>query len=311
MRKITAFLIGALLCHGAANAALTGAFVPVDTNLNIPANLVFTEGGSVDTYEVKVTNTGDNATSVEMEFTGDFFQIDGAGMAFRDTSGIPNFFGNDFPDSFFVLPGSANVLAAGTVDTAAQLSSSFTLPGDTAILPGGGAMTTIAFLTVPAGGAAPEFVSGRAAIAGAFEDITFEIDPGGDTTAAIRGDIDLGNNMISMQGAFRGNGEELAAVMTMNDGNSADAVISSLVISNDTFNLYGATGVGTDKVDLTIDQAAARQLPPDTFATADLLVETADGTQFNYQLKANVPEPSTVALASLALVGLVGFARRK
>ena len=306
-----AFLIGALLCHGVADAALMGQFVPVATNLNIPPNVVFEAGGNVDTYKVKVTNTGDNATSVEMAFTGDFFQFDGVGATFRNDPSIPAFFGNHFfPDSFFILPDAANVLAVDTVDTTAQLSSSFTLPGDTVILPGNGAKTTIAFLTVPAGNAMPVFVSGRAAIGGAFEDIVF----GTGTPPEAVGDPQDGET-ISMQGAFDdGTGLLAQAIMITNGNPGSDFELmfdaSSLVFTSNDENLFSAAINGSDpsKIDLMIDVAAAKNGPGRDVA-AVLEVRT-NGDTLSYNLTARVPEPSTFALAGLALVGLVGFARR-
>ncbi len=121
---------------------------------------------------------------------------------------------------------------------------------------------------------------------------------------------------ISMQGAFDdGSGLLAQAIMVMNDNPDSDPAlaIGDLVISNESVpGLYSAQINGDDptKIDILMDVALARQQPRGTLATADLVVET-NGGNLSYTLTANVPEPSTVALASLALVGLAGFARRK
>ena len=170
MNRSLVAIIAAKLLVGiapAASASIEANLIPKQHDYLIDNPLY---SGSVDIYELEVRNYGNDATSVELSFLGDFLNHANDNRAFRDTAELPTSLGQEFPDTFFVLPESANVLAAGTVDTATQLSSSFTLPGATPIFPSGGEATTIAFLTVPTGGCiAAQF--GRGAVDGMFVDL--------------------------------------------------------------------------------------------------------------------------------------------
>ena len=66
-----------------------------------------------------------------------------------------------------------------------------------------------------------------------------------------------------------------------------------------------------NSVDLGIDWAAARQLPSGTPISGTVTVSTANSGNYSWPVSATVPEPSSVALAGLAMVGLVGLVSRK
>jgi len=119
---------------------------------------------------------------------------------------------------------------------------------------------------------------------------------------------------ISLQDAFRQGGDTGTAAGAIALSNAGEGELGEITfdLSGPDAGLFGVSINGLS-VDLTLDNAAARGLAPDTALSAVLTLNSANnsGNPLVYDLGANVPEPSTVALAGLALVGLVGFTRRK
>lgn len=126
----------------------------------------------------------------------------------------------------------------------------------------------------------------------------------------------VSGSSISLQGAFDNrSGQLLQAIMVTNGNPGSNPVLefdaSDLVFTSNDEGLFSAAINGTDpsKIDLFIDvDAASTGIGRNVGATLE--VRTNGGTLI-YNLSARVPEPSTVALAGLAMVGLVGFARRR
>ena len=79
-------------------------------------------------------------------------------------------------------------------------------------------------------------------------------------------------------------------------------------VENDAFGLFGAAA-RDEEIDLSVDLAAGRQLPEGTIATADLRVETSFG-ELSYTLTARVPEPFSISLLDVSMIGLASARRR-
>ncbi|WP_425397543.1 PEP-CTERM sorting domain-containing protein [Aeoliella sp.] len=309
MLKLTKIFVATFLVAataGVSQAALTGTWVLDQSNLTA------SDGGAaiqVDTYKFDVTSTETSpVTSIELAFGGNFWTIAGINATFRNTAELPVFLGQSLADSFFVTDGTQ--LVGNSEDTTSVLSGAWTLPGATTAIVAPGATTTMAYLTVPTG-ETPTYTAGRGAVEGSFVDILLGSTGGGDPVAI--GDPSDGS-MISMQGAFNDKSGVLAeAIMLSNDNPQSDdpLAISELVFTSNDHDLFSAAPNGSDplKVDLFIDYDAARLLPKQNVQGV-LEVRTNGGT-LTYTLGARVPEPSTIALSSLALVGLVGLARRR
>lgn len=162
----------------AAATAVQAQLVDIETRL-VPIKTGATTNDLVtpdpfDVWEIVATNNNAGAaTSVEIDLAGDFLGF--GDTTFKAGSENPVIFGFEAPDSFFVLPAGtdpADVLAVNTTDSSTQLATSYTVAGGADLIPGGGAETTIATISLPAGTAFElPMVYGRAAIGGVFTDI--------------------------------------------------------------------------------------------------------------------------------------------
>ncbi len=126
---------------------------------------------------------------------------------------------------------------------------------------------------------------------------------------------DQNPEMVTLQGAFADlSGSRFGAISVSTSPDAGDLTVLDLIKSNESHPVFPDPAVGAEDgsvsdIDLFLDVAATQGLPLGTLVSYDLEVVTNYGSLF-YQVKATVPEPSTVALSVLAFVGLVGFARR-
>ena len=144
--------------------------------------------GEYDVYQITAENpNAADATSLELslnasDFGGAFIQAASASETVKGGAELGDVLGFENPDSFFVVPAGPDILLApGTgVDTANQLAGSFTVAGDTALIPAGGS-AVIATIAVPGDtptlAAVPNLVLGRGAVAGEFVNVVMIPEP--------------------------------------------------------------------------------------------------------------------------------------
>lgn len=301
MLRLTVYVLCYLSLQAPALAVLTLSLIPERSDYPIDNSLY---SGVVDVYELRATNTGSPATSVELVLLGDFINGLDGNQAFRERAEIPVVGRLEVPDTFFVVLNSATVLATGTIDTATQLSASYTLPGDTPIIPSG-VETTLAYLMVEPEGCVT-LQSARFAIDGFFEGVT-ELGGGCFEAMPLPGStIDFGNTL---------SGKTLKdAVHFLSSHGTANVLSASLGgEAADLFEIvnfmpasFGEEGVAYDLRFVGADR-------PGTYsATLQLAVQLHpldDAQLVEYELLARVPvpEPSTGVYGSLILVGAIGW----
>jgi hypothetical protein len=261
--------------------------------------------GLFDTYAFELETNDGIVDALELDFTGNFLQA--GGTTFKPGAANPIVFGFEAPDTFFILPPGAAQLAANVSDTATELRAAWTTEGALPIVPGNGTKTPVAFFSLAAGSPAPTFAAlevGKALIGGIENTIveaggTVNIAP---TLTSQSVDIDLRD--------FPGAAVVSATLVATDDAplseldwmlNSFTTPDGSPPLSAPTFN--ADTGLFTWDANGNKEGAYV----------ASIKVTDAGGLMATGSLTINVtvPEPSTVALCSLAMVGLVGLIRRR
>lgn len=294
IRKFFVASAALMLLTAHSQAALIGSFV-LDQ-----AGLAASDGGgaiTVDTYKFDVASTeAADATSVELDFSLTTWAIPGINAGFRTAPALPQFLGQNLADSFFVTDGTQ--LVGNSEDTASRLYGAYTYPGTKAVIPAGGT-ATLAYLTVPAG-TTPGFTAGSGAVLGEFVPIMV----GGGLEGTPPSGTDLSEDL---QGAFA-------------NRNFGPVMFEVMIGGNDTVASMEANGAelidkGDGKYDILVGPADGdfSGFAPGTVLSGDVsfIGELGGDSRVDYSFSITVPEPSTVALTGLALIGLVGFARRR
>jgi len=228
--------------------------------------------------------------------------------------------GGDFYQNTFGVPGAAPNPALVAAFAPLAADSYITTPGGTSILGGGlpadgddtfgdtednGPQANFKFgqLTIPAG--ATGSFSGQFDIVGSSGVFSQQFDFALGAVVGAEANPASGTD-ISLQAAFDDLSDFVAGAITITGDTGIESAIVTDGVGGDIFEAE----INGLSVDLRINGDNARDAAPNTAAAAALQVITADGSVFDYTLSATVPEPATMSMIGLALVGLVGMRRR-
>jgi hypothetical protein len=182
MKSILAVAVVLGMACATYATSISGYANLVQSNVATFDPFIFAAGPNVDVYEYILENPNQSdVTSLSLTFVGDFVNKNFQPLTFKNdgSTGLPMLGPNLVAETFFNLPTGAAPLAVDIVDTNAQLSASYTVAGDVALIPAGGS-TVVATLSLPAGA---DFFSighptclGQAAVGGELVDVLLHLE---------------------------------------------------------------------------------------------------------------------------------------
>ncbi|WP_425397546.1 PEP-CTERM sorting domain-containing protein [Aeoliella sp.] len=308
-------LVTAILAVAAADrsrATVYGAFSSEQSGVSASDGV---DTHLVDTYRFEVTNTSVNPIkTVEFSFSGSFYTPLDSNELFRSSPGMPVVAGESMADSFFISDGTESAIQLA--DTTTTLSAAWVLPG-TPVIPAQSSGTVLAYLAVAAG--SEIFGAGTVVVDGA----AVEIPP----VSVLQGtQSEMVATPVAGSTLDFGAGSQprtlIDAIGIANEGGARSWLIpSGASIIGDDADLFRVIGFeetlyqnidGGHQVFYNV-QFLGAEAPGEYNATLNLgfMNHPKGGVDetVSYTLRAVVvPEPSTVALLLLSLMGLAGVA---
>lgn len=274
-----------------------------------------TNAVQIDTYIFQLWNTGSSpVTAIELEFSGEFYTVPGVNVLFRNYPALPQILGASLADSWFVADGTEIVVEGVPIDTTTTLAAAWAYPGEeTAIVPAN-STTALAYFCVPTR-TEVTFVGGRAKIDGLFIDMPSDILLGG--ARGLDSDLQRAFDNRTSDQIVAQNVIHLSNGHIERDLDALGEISTSVVFDagmGDTFatgQLVRRDGSGAYHLVIEADWSS---LPKGQVLSGTASCESEFGAPDNYYeatFSITVPEPSTFAIAGLALFGLMGFAHRK